>query len=94
MIYSNDSFLSVNSGLVPKFAQSDLLRNSLWRPSLGVWYAAEKFGKVPGGEFGAGIGQWRQKSVPLMPGDRFRLVRQGNPASPSIWEVQFCSPLR
>lgn len=75
--------------LIPSF-----LKSSDWTPEKGIWYSAEKAGRIGGGWGGGGLGAWSDPGVAVMPGDRFRLVSFGNAASPSAWEVEFASPLR
>jgi hypothetical protein len=75
--------------LIPSFIQA---KN--WTPEKGTWYAAEKAGRIGGGWGGAGSGAWLDSGIPVLPGDKFRLVSYGSPACPSLWEVEFTSPLR
>jgi hypothetical protein len=65
-----------------------------WTPEKGAWYAAEKAGTIGGGWGGAGSGAWEDKGINVLPGDKFRLLAFGNASAPSVWEVEFTSPLR
>ena len=95
---SNSSFLRTwvksQEALIPSFAKIEAKRLERWSPEKGVWYLAEKAGKVGGGWGGAGSGAWEDKGIQVQPGDRFRLAAYGNPSAPSVWEVEFTSPLR
>ena len=82
-------WVSDQRGLIPSFVQS-----KSWTPEKGVWYGAEAPGVIGGGWGGAGSGKWEDPGIPVLPGDRFRLVSRGNPACPSVWEVEFTSALR
>ena len=86
---SLQGWISSQRGLIPSFVQS-----KSWTPEKGVWYGAEAPGRIGGGSGGAGSGSWADTGVAVMPGDRFRLVSYGSPACPSVWEVEFSSPLR
>ena len=81
-------------GLIPSFVTQFWGNGDNWTPLKGVWYAAEKAGVVGGGWGGAGGSAWEDRGIPVLPGDKFRLVSYGTLASPSIWEVEFTSPLR
>ena len=87
---SLEGWVSDQRGLIPSFVQP----TKNWTPEKGVWYGAEAPERVGGGWGGAGSGAWSDPGIPVMTGDRFRLVSRGNPAAPSVWEVEFSSPLR
>jgi len=83
------SWISEQRDLIPSF-----VRSKNWTPEKGIWYAAEASGRVGGGWGGGGSGAWSDPGIPVLPGDRFRLVSYGTPACPSVWEVALISPLR
>ena len=85
------TWIPAQEALIPAFAKKESER---WSPEKGIWYTAEKAGKVGGGWGGAGSGAWRESGVHVLTGDKFRLVSYGSPAAPSLWEVEFTSPLR
>lgn len=95
---SNAAFLRTwvasQESLIPSFAKEEANKTERWSPEKGVWYTAEKAGKVGGGWGGAGSGAWEDKGIPVLAGDKFRLVSYGSPASPSVWEIKFTSALR
>lgn len=95
---SNSSYLAgwvkEQANLIPSGTRERWGKSENWTPEKGVWYTAEKAGRVGGGWGGAGGGAWEDKGIPVLAGDKFRLVSYGSPASSSVWEVEFTSPLR
>jgi hypothetical protein len=90
---SNGAYIALDECLVPACCVQEAV-NGLWWPKRGVWYTAEKRGKIGGGWGGAGSGAWHDKGINVFAGDKFRLKSRGNAACPSVWEVEFTSPLR
>lgn len=78
--------------ILPHFLKNE--QNQIWRPEKGIWYNAESAGRIGGGWGGGGSGAWSDPGIPVLAGDKFRLVSYGTVACPTVWEVEFSSPLR
>ena len=60
---------------------------TVWFPEVGTWYTAEAAGLVGGGR-----GQdWKDDGILIKAGDKFRVLKRGNPSRPSVWEVASAS---